>query len=140
MKKSRRVYICSPLRPISITEPERTEELQNNIQLARDACTLAVYRGFIPVAPHIYFPQFLSDDNAAERKMGMDMGIELLNECSQLWLITPRISGGMSAEIKEARRRRIPVMLFTAAGFVRYNGSGDVTDNCYTDTLDGVMK
>ena len=65
------VYICSPLRPILTNEPERTEELNTNIKLARDACTLAVYRGFLPVAPHLYFPQFLNDDVAAERNLGL---------------------------------------------------------------------
>ena len=132
------VYISSPLRPTVNTEPERTEELNANIKLACDASTLAVYRGFLPVAPHLYFPQFLNDDVPTERNLGMDMGKALLRQCGHLWLITPRISVGMSAEIKEAQRLNIPVLLFTAAGFVRYNGNGDVTDNCIADTLDGV--
>lgn len=133
MKKTKYVYICSPFRPKSITEPERTEELKGNIRLACDACTLAAYRGFIPVAPHLYFPQFLSDDNLKEREMGMSMGIKLLKHCSQLWLITPRISEGMSAEIKEAQRRGIPVLIFAGHGFEPYVGNGDVTDNCFME-------
>ena len=133
------VYICSPLRPILNTEPERTEELNTNIKLARDACTLAVYRGFLPVAPHLYFPQFLNDDVAAERNLGLDMGKALLRQCTQLWIISPRISGGMSAEIKEAQKCGIPVLVFTAAGFRQYRGNGDTADNCYADTFDGVM-
>ena len=134
------VYICSPLRPISPVEADRADELNNNIRLACDACTLAAYRGFIPVAPHIYFPQFLSDEMASERKMGMDMGLELLRCCSQLWVISPRISSGMSAEIKEAQKCGIPVLVFTAAGFRKYTGNGDTTDNCYADTADGVIE
>ena len=114
------VYICSPLRPISSVEADRADELNNNIRLACDACTLAAYRGFIPVAPHIYFPQFLSDEMDSERKMGMDMGLELLRCCSQLWVISPRISNGMSAEIKEAQKCGIPVLVFTAAGHCRW--------------------
>lgn len=86
------IYICSPMRPILTTEPERTEELNNNIALARDACTLAVYRGFLPVAPHLYFPQFLNDDVTTERNLGLDMGKALLRQCTQLWIISPRIS------------------------------------------------
>lgn len=132
------VYICSPLRPTVSTDPERTEELNANIKLARDACTLAVYRGFLPIAPHIYFPRFLSDDVPTECNLGMDMGKTLLRQCSQLWIVSLRISTSMSAEIKEAKMLNIPVLLFTVASFVRYNGNGDVTDNCMADTLDGV--
>lgn len=134
------VYICSPLRPVSPVAAERPDELKANIKLACEACTLAAYCGFLPVAPHIYFPQFLSDDVASERKLGMDMGLELLRKCDVLWIISPRISSGMSAEIKEAQKCGIPVFVFTAAGFRRYAGNGDVTDNCCADTLDGVIE
>ena len=72
------VYICSPLRPVSTEAAEKEAELNNNIALARDACTLAVYRGFLPVAPHLYFPQFLNDEVAAERNLSLDMGKALL--------------------------------------------------------------
>lgn len=133
------VYICSPLRPVSIDAVEREAELNDNIALARDACTLAVYRGFLPVAPHLYFPQFLSDDVSAERNLGLDMGKSLLRQCTQLWIISPRISSGMSAEIKEAQKCGIPEFVFTAAGFRKYRGNGDMTDNCYADTADGVI-
>lgn len=133
------VYICSPLRPVSIDAVEREAELNNNIALARDACTLAVYRGLLPVAPHLYFPQFLSDDVSAERNLSLDMGKSLLRQCTQLWIISPRISSGMSAEIKEAQKCGIPEFVFTAAGFRKYRGNGDMTDNCYADTADGVI-
>lgn len=133
------VYICSPLRPVSPTVTDHPDELANNIKLACDACTLAAYRGFIPVAPHIYFPQFLSDDVDSERSIGMNMGLELLRNCDELWIISPRISSGMSAEIKEAQKCGIPVLVFTAAGFRKYTGNGDMTDNCYADTADSVV-
>ncbi|HRU98042.1 MAG TPA: hypothetical protein P5092_11510 [Ruminococcus sp.] len=45
----------------------------------------------------------------------------------------------MSAEIKEAKKCGIPVLVFTAAGFKQYRGNGDMTDNCYADTADGVI-
>jgi hypothetical protein len=133
------VYICSPLRPVSTEAAEKEAELNNNIALARDACTLAVYRGFLPVAPHLYFPQFLNDEVAAERNLSLDMGKALLRQCTQLWIISPRISNGMSAEIKEAQKYGIPVLVFTAAGLRPYRGNSDTTDNCYVDTFDGVI-
>lgn len=133
------VYICSPLRPVSPTVTDRPDELANNIKLACDACSLAAYRGFIPVAPHLYFPQFLSDDVDSERSMGINMGLELLRVCEELWIISPRISTGMSAEIKEAQKCGIRVLVFTAEGFRVYTGNGDMTENCYADIADGVI-
>ena len=76
----------------------------------------------------------------AERNLGLDMGKALLRQCTQLWLISRRISSGMSAEIKEAQKYGIPVLVFTAAGFRQYRGNGDTTDNCYADTFDGVSE
>lgn len=95
----------------------REAELNNNIALARDACTLAVYCGFLHVTPHLYFPQFLNDDVAAERNLDLDMGKTLLRQCTQLWNISPRISSGISAEIKEAQKCGIPLLVFTAVEF-----------------------
>ncbi|MBR2282836.1 MAG: DUF4406 domain-containing protein [Ruminococcus sp.] len=133
------VYICSPLRPVSPVEADHPDELKANIKLACDACTLAAYRGLMPVAPHVYFTQFLNDEIAFERKLGMDLGLELLRACDELWIISPRISSGMSAEIKEARKCGIRILVFTAEGFRVYTGNGNMTDNCYADTADGVI-
>ena len=137
MKERPFVYICSPFRPIS---PSPKTELTINISLARDACTLACYRGYTPIAPHLYFPQFLRDDMEAERKLGLSIGLQLISRCQELWIVSRRISVGMSAEIKEAQRAGVRVLVFTADGFRRYSGTGDVTDNCMKDTLDGVKN
>lgn len=130
MKTPNLIYICSPYRPRADNENDRAEELTQNIKVARDACTLAAYRGHIPVAPHLYFPQFLNDDSQMERQCGMNMGLQLLSLCSELWIITPRISEGMAAEIKAARQLGIPVLIFTSRGcFEKYTGDGKPTDH-----------
>lgn len=49
------VFICSPYRPYWKRSGDRTED---NIDQAKRACRLAVSRGLIPLAPHLYF-----DDN-----------------------------------------------------------------------------
>lgn len=49
------VFICSPYRPVG-EDPET--ELRKNIDQAKRACRLAVSRGLIPLAPHLYFTQF----------------------------------------------------------------------------------
>lgn len=134
------VYICSPLRPVSTDPILRANELIDNLKLAKDACTFAALRDCDPVAPHLFYPQFLNDDDEVERALGMELGLKALRSCDELWIISPRISSGMSAEIKEAQQCGIPVLVFTAAGFREYTGNGDMTDNCYADTADGVIN
>lgn len=134
------VYICSPFRPTNLNPILRANELIDNLKLAKDACTFAALRGCDPVAPHLFYPQFLDDNDPTERALGMELGLKALRSCDELWIISPRISSGMSAEIKEAQKRGIPVLVFTAAGFREYKGTGDMTDNCYTDVLDGVIE
>ena len=60
------VYICSPL----------SGNLEENQEAARRYCRYAVDSGYIPIAPHIYFPQFMNDNNAKERNLAMFMEIE----------------------------------------------------------------
>ena len=134
------VYICSPLRPVSTDPILRANELIDNLKLAKDACTFAALRGCDPVAPHLFYPQFLDDSDPTEYALGMELGLKVLRSCDELWIITPRISSGMSAEIKEAQKCGIPVLVFTAAGFRKYTGNGDMTDNCYADTADGMVE
>jgi len=63
------VYICSPYRPVG-EDPET--ELRKNIDQAKRACRLAVSRGLIPLAPHLYFTQFLDDNTMIRRSGGLD--------------------------------------------------------------------
>lgn len=98
MKSKKNVYICSPLRPVSIDPILRTNELIDNLKLAKDACTFAALRGCDPVAPHLFYPQFLNDNDPTERALGMELGLKAMRSCDELWIISPRISSGMSDE------------------------------------------
>lgn len=51
------VYICSPL----------SGDLEGNQEKAVRYCRFAVDAGYIPIAPHLYFPQFMDDANPRER-------------------------------------------------------------------------
>ena len=124
------VYICSPYRPVLSDPILRANELVDNLKLARDACTLAVFRGYEPIAPHLYYPQFLNDEDENERALGMELGMKALERCQEVWIVSLRISSGMSAEIRKAKELSIPVKVFTAEGFQEYRGDGEVTDNC----------
>ena len=103
------VYICSPYRPEGTDNKERAQALRRNIELARDGCRLAVALGYIPIAPHLYFTQFLIDRWESQRKIGMDAGLEALKYCEAVWVLGDRISEGMSQEIGEAGRLGIPI-------------------------------
>ena len=108
-KPMTKVYVCSPFRPVSIDPKEAEKEKQRNINLAKNACELVVKLGFVPIAPHLYFPQFLDDGNPEEREKGMMLGRELLCGCNELWVFGDRISEGMKAEIGQAKASDIPV-------------------------------
>ena len=51
------VYICSPF----------SGDVETNVANARRYSRYAVDKGYIPIAPHLLFPQFLDDENPEER-------------------------------------------------------------------------
>lgn len=99
------VYICSPF----------SGNIEANIKKARRYCRFAVEQGCIPIAPHLFFPQFMSDDNPKERNLAMFMDIVLLSKCAELWVFGKNISKGMSLEIKKAKRKKQPIRYFNEA-------------------------
>ena len=96
----RKVYVCSALRG----------NQEKNIKLARIYCEYVVREsGHIPVAPHIYFTQFLDDNNSQDREFGINAGLSLLSECDELWYFGDSVSKGMVTEIIAAKEQSIPV-------------------------------
>ena len=94
----KRVYICSPLKG----------NIQRNIAEACRHCRSAILSGVIPIAPHLYFTQFLDDTVAAERGIGVAAGLEMLTLCEEVWVYGAE-SEGMKAEIAVAKMMGIPV-------------------------------
>lgn len=97
------VYICSPY----------AGEMESNIKAAQKYSRFAVGKGYIPIAPHLLFPQFLNDANPAERKLGLFFGNALMSKCSEVWVFGERISAGMEAEIKRARWKNYRLRYFS---------------------------
>ena len=62
------VYICSPF----------SGDVETNVANARRYSRYAVDKGYIPIAPHLLFPQFLDDDNPEERELGLFFGNALM--------------------------------------------------------------
>ena len=86
------VYICSPY----------AGDVENNTAAARRYSRFAVEAGYIPIAPHLLFPQFLDDNKTKERELGLFFGNAILSKCAEMWVFGEHISEGMEAEIKRA--------------------------------------
>ena len=97
------VYICSPL----------AGDVEQNQEKARAYCRYAVDSGFIPIAPHIYFTQFMNDNSKKERDLALFMDIVLLSKCAELWVFGSTITNGMSIEIEKAKRKGQLIRYFT---------------------------
>jgi hypothetical protein len=99
MDRRKMVYVCSPYRGNS----------ENNVVWANLHSRYVYEKGYLPIAPHTIFTQFLDDDNAEERRAGMNMGLQLLELCHELWVFGAKISKGMQEEIEFAKKRRINI-------------------------------
>lgn len=97
------VYICSPY----------AGDVSKNVENARKFSRFAVDKGYIPIAPHLLFPQFLNDANPRERQLGLFFGNALMSKCSEVWVFGGRISDGMEEEIKRARWKNYRLRFFT---------------------------
>ena len=94
IRKNRFAYICSPYR----------DNPRVNVMRARQYCRFAVSQGRIPLAPHLYFPQIMSE--GTEREKVMQMNFELLKLCGEVWVFGEQITEGMAMEIERARKVR----------------------------------
>ena len=97
------VYICSPF----------SGDTETNLKNARRYSRFAVDQGYLPIAPHLLFPQFMDDSVQEDRDLALRMNIILLTKCAELWAFGDRISKGMSIEIARARRKGQIVRFFT---------------------------
>lgn len=87
-----RVYVCSPYRGTK-------KEVEENIAMARRWCKKIALHGDIPVAPHLFYPQFFSDDDENERELGLKFAIAELQMCDEMYVIGSKITNGMQREI-----------------------------------------
>ena len=87
-------------------------DVEKNLKLAKFAARVLIGSGYIPIAPHLYFPQFLDDSDQYERIKGIKMGVELVKECDRMWIIGTTITNGMEYEINEAKKVKVPALLY----------------------------
>lgn len=97
------VYICSPF----------AGDIEANVAAARRYSRFAVDEGYIPIAPHLLFPQFLNDADPQERELGLFFGNALMSKCSEVWVFGSHISSGMEAEINRAKWKNYRLRYFS---------------------------
>jgi len=97
------VYICSPF----------AGDIEANVEAARRYSRFAVDEGYIPIAPHLLFPQFLNDAVPKERELGLFFGNALMSKCSEIWVFGSRISSGMESEINCAKWKNYRLRYFS---------------------------
>ena len=97
------VYICSPF----------SGDPEGNTEKAKRYCRYATQAGYLPFAPHLFFPLFLRDELPRERSLGLSMAIVMLTKCSELWVFGDDMTGGMAKEIRKAHARNMRIRHFT---------------------------
>src|SRR5699024_3428109 len=97
---TKKVFICSNYRG----------DVETNVENALYRCKKATTHDYLPIAQHLYFPQFLDDDNPSERESGITCGIDILNDCDELWICSENVSDGMKQEMLYAREQGIPII------------------------------
>ena len=96
------VYVCAPF----------NGDIEGNKKKATEFAHFAYKNGCIPVTPHLLFP-FMNDESPNERALALHMDIVLMGKCQEVWVLSERITSGMSAEIEKATRRRQTVRYFS---------------------------
>ena len=85
----KKVFVCSPY----------AGDIESNRKAAIKYCRYEIECGNVPFAPHLFFPQILTESNQEERELGISLGIEMMKACDELHVFGDRISEGMKREI-----------------------------------------
>ena len=102
----KKIYVCSRL----------AGDIENNIEKAKGYARFVVKEcGAIPIAPHIYFTQFLDDNLPEDRAFGTMAGLMLLSDCDELWYFGDSVSQGMVREIIAAKEQGIRIRYMSDA-------------------------
>lgn len=98
-----------------IASPYRTNNIIKKIKYIKYAKRLtleAIYKGYIPITPHLFLTRILKDKREDERQLGLEMGQQLLERCDCILVgMKYGVSEGMKAEIEIATKKNIKIKL-----------------------------
>lgn len=94
----KRIFVCSPYAGNTL----------ENVKRAKRYCKYVIAIGNSPIAPHLFFPQFLDDSSPTERSVGLNAGLAWLEKADELWIFDSKPSPGMTMEIAFAEAHKIP--------------------------------
>ncbi len=103
-------YICSPCRG----------DYEKNIKRAQEYCRQALFEGLLPIAPHVYFTQFVDDTNTEERKRALSCGLQILRYCQLIRVYGCAVSSGMLGEIQLAGILGIEIEVYGPPEFIKH--------------------
>ncbi|MCQ2373620.1 MAG: hypothetical protein MJ050_06025 [Phascolarctobacterium sp.] len=99
----KKIYVVSPY----------AGEVEKNVANALGYCKYVMSFGYMPLAAHLYFTQMTDDNVPEERRLGLNMGLELLAMCDEAWVFYDNyISAGMAGEIAKAKELGIAIKYF----------------------------
>ena len=85
----KKIFICSPLRGNIKKNQSNAKKYARDVSLS----------GNIPIVPHIYFTQFLNENDEQERLQGIKSGIALMDICDEMY-VYGKPTEGMKMEIE----------------------------------------
>jgi hypothetical protein len=96
----KRVFLISPLRG----------EYEQNLAFAKRCAIECLVRNENPFAPHLYFTQFLDDNDPKDRQLGMTAGREWMIACAAAVCYVDRgVSSGMRGDLHYALQLALPI-------------------------------
>ncbi len=97
------IFICSPF----------AGDIELNTSRASRYCRFAYIKGHVSYAPHLHNPQFLDEDIIEERNDGINLGLEILKLCDELWYFGRELTNGMEKELRYAFQYGITIRYFS---------------------------
>jgi hypothetical protein len=86
-----------------------------NIEFAKKCCKYVLGRGHNVYAAHLFYTQFLDDNDDAARLLGITLGMNMLEHCDEFWMFTKQgehRTPGMEAERIKASELGLPEKSF----------------------------
>lgn len=105
------IFVCSPYRAMSKEPATAKSQLAANIERAKMACRMLAKLGYLPLAPHLYFTQFLEMAMHGNGRKEWCWGWSGWHRQTNCGLLGDEITDGMSQEISAAKEMNKPVRM-----------------------------